>query len=131
MPKKKGKLPPHRPPIPINWKKVEQLLMADCSGIQVAAHIGISEDTLYSRVKTELGYESFTAYSAKFKEKGDSLLKAKQFESAIIDKNISMQIWLGKQRLGQREKSEVTGKDGKDLIPERITEIKFHTIEHK
>ena len=30
-----------------------------------------------------------------------------------------------------KQATEVTGKDGKDLIPERITEIKFHTIEHK
>ena len=134
MPKKKGKLRKitrsGRPPLEINWKLVESLLQADCSGVQVAAHIGISEDTLYARVKKEKGM-IFSDYSLIFKERGDSLLKAKQFESAITDKNISMQIWLGKQRLGQREKSEVTGKDGKDLIPERITEIKFHIIEHK
>ena len=30
-----------------------------------------------------------------------------------------------------KQATEITGKDGKDLIPERITEIKFHTIEHK
>ena len=58
---------------------------------------------------------NFSLYSLKFKQKGDSILKAKQFESAITDKNITMQIWLGKQRLGQREKQEITGKDGGNL----------------
>jgi hypothetical protein len=44
-----------RPVIPIDWKIVENLLQADCSGVQVAAYIGISEDTLYGRVKKEKG----------------------------------------------------------------------------
>jgi len=93
-----------RPEKPIDWKQVENLLIAGCSGCEIAASIGVSEDTIYRRVKTELGYESFTVYALKFKQKGDSLLKAKQFESAVKDKNITMQIWLGKQRLGQIDK---------------------------
>ena len=113
-----------RPVIEINWELVESLLQADCSGVQVAAHIGISEDTLYGRVKKEKGM-IFSDYSLIFREKGDSLLKSKQFESAITDKNISMQIWLGKQRLGQSDKREFTGKDGKDLIPKQIDSIKI------
>ena len=119
-----------RKKVNIDWKIVERLLMAHCSGVEIAAHLGIHENTLYLRCKNDNKID-FVAFSQEKKAKGDSLLKAKQFESAITDKNISMQIWLGKQRLGQREKSEVTGKDGKDLIPERITEIKFHIIEHK
>ena len=81
--------------------------MAGCLGTEVAASIGISEDTLYRRVVKELKYESFTAYAVNFRQKGDSLLKAKQFESAIRDKNIPMQIWLGKQRLGQKDKTDL------------------------
>ena len=103
---KKKPLKNGRPPIPIDWKKVEQLLMADCSGTEVAASLGISNDTLYLRVVNELGYDSFTTYSLKFKEKGNSILRAKQFEAAINDKNITMQVWLGKQRLGQKDKTE-------------------------
>ena len=49
----------------------------------------------------------FVAFSQQNKAKGDSLLKAKQFESAIKDKNIPMQIWLGKQRLGQKDKTDL------------------------
>ena len=113
-----------RKPNPIDWSLVENLLQADCSGTQIASYMGISNDTLYERTKKEKGM-NFSLYSLKFKQKGDSILKAKQFESAITDKNITMQIWLGKQRLGQREKQEITGKDGKDLIPPSITEIEI------
>ena len=96
-----------RPETPIDWKQVENLLMAGCLGTEVAASIGISEDTLYRRVVKELKYESFTAYAVNFRQKGDSLLKAKQFETAIKDKNVPMQIWLGKQRLGQKDKTDL------------------------
>jgi len=113
-----------RKPNPIDWSLVEYLLQADCSGTQIALSMGISNDTLYERTKKEKGMR-FSLYSLKFKQKGDCLLKAKQFESAIVDKNITMQIWLGKQRLGQRDKQEITGKDGKDLIPPSITEIEI------
>lgn len=124
MKNKKGKRKVGRPEYKIEWEIVEQLLQADCSGTEIASVLGISNDTLYIRCKKEKGLD-FSAYSLKYKQKGDSLLKSKQFESAIADKNITMQIWLGKQRLNQREKQEVTGKDGKDLIPPTITEIEI------
>ena len=88
--------------VKIDWKQVENLLMAGCSGVEIAASLGIHENTLYKRCKYDLKVE-FVAFSQQKKAKGDCLLKAKQFESAIKDKNIPMQIWLGKQRLGQKE----------------------------
>ena len=56
-----------RPETPIDWKQVENLLMAGCLGTEVAAALGIHPDTLYLRVVSELKYESFTAYAAKYK----------------------------------------------------------------
>lgn len=115
-----------RPEAPIDWKQVENLLMAGCSGTEVAAALGIHPDTLYLRVVSELKYESFTAFSAEFRQKGDSLLKAKQFESAIKDKNIPMQIWLGKNRLNQTDKNQtdITTKGEKlELMPPQINII--------
>ena len=108
---------------------VDDLLRADCEGSEIASHIGINPATLYRACQREKKVH-FVEYMREKKESGNALLKMKQYESAINDKNISMQIWLGKQRLGQRDKqsTEVTGKDGKDLIPEQITEIKIHTI---
>lgn len=94
-----------RPEIPIEWKVVESLLEAGCSGCEIASYLGIHHDTLYDRCLKEKDL-IFSEYSARFKEKGDSILRAKQYESAVKDKNIPMQIWLGKQRLSQRDKTE-------------------------
>jgi len=92
--------------VKIDWKQVEDLLMADCSGVQIAARLGIHENTLYKRCKDDLKVE-FVAFSQQKKAKGDCLLKVKQYESAVKDKNIPMQIWLGKQRLGQKDKTDL------------------------
>lgn len=90
-----------RPQKPIDWDMVDQLLMAGCSGTEVAANFNIHRDTLYDRVVKEFGI-SFTEYSAKYEEKGKSLIKLKQFEKAL-EKDNTLLIWLGKQRLSQRE----------------------------
>lgn len=91
--------------VKIDWKQVENLLMAGCSGVEIAASLGIHENTLYKRCKNDLKVE-FVAFSQQNKAKGDNLLRAKQFESAVKDKNIPMQIWLGKNRLNQTDKNQ-------------------------
>lgn len=96
--------------IPINWRVVEELLEAGCYGTEVASYLGIHEDTLYNRVKEEKGIP-FSAYSARFKQKGDSLLKKVQYETAVKLQDKSMLVWLGKNRLGQKDKHDVTSND--------------------
>ena len=111
--------------VKIDWKQVENLLMAGCSGVEIAASLGMHENTLYKRCKDDLKVE-FVAFSQQNKAKGDSLLKAKQFESAIKDKNIPMQIWLGKNRLNQTDKNQtdLTTKGEKlELLPPQINII--------
>ena len=111
--------------VKIDWKQVENLLMAGCSGVEIAASLGIHENTLYKRCKDDLKVE-FVAFSQQKKAKGDSLLKAKQFETAIKDKNVPMQIWLGKQRLNQTDKNQtdLTTKGEKlELLPPQINII--------
>ena len=92
-------------PAHIDWDVVVEYLMAGCSGVEVAAQLGIHENTLYQRCKTDLGVE-FVAFKQEKQASGDSILKKVQFEAAIKDKDRSMLIWLGKQRLGQKEKGE-------------------------
>ena len=92
-------------PAHIDWDAVAEYLMAGCSGVEVAAQLGIHENTLYQRCKTDLGVE-FVAFKQEKQASGDSILKKVQFEAAIKDKDRSMLIWLGKQRLGQKEKGE-------------------------
>lgn len=98
---KSYKNPPHRPPIPIDWTLVDKCLEADCTGTQVAGILGIHQDTLYGRCQKDKGM-TFTDYSSEKKCKGDALLKVKQYKEAM-NGDRGMLIWLGKQRLGQRE----------------------------
>jgi hypothetical protein len=48
-------------------------------------------------------------------EGGKMSLRRHQWR-ALEEGNTTMLVWLGKQYLGQREKNEVTGADGKDLV---------------
>jgi len=103
------KNPQNRPPIPIDWEVVDKFLEADCSGTQVAGLLAIHPDTLYARCAKEKGMP-FSEYANTKKAKGDGLIKEKQFAEALKGDK-SMLIWLGKQRLGQKENHElnVTG----------------------
>lgn len=89
----------------IDWDFVGEYLMAGCSGVEVAAQLGIHENTLYQRCKSDLGVD-FVAFKQEKQASGESLLRKVQFDAAIKDKDRAMLIWLGKQRLGQKEKGE-------------------------
>lgn len=103
-----------QPKADIDWKKVDDLLIAGCMGTGIAAYIGISPETLYDRCLIDKG-KLFSRYSQEKKEKGDEILRAHQYAKAIglTDKgDNTLLIWLGKTRLKQREvieeKSDVT-----------------------
>lgn len=67
--------------------------------------LGIHPDTLYKAVENEYKM-TFTAYSQEKKAEGRELLRKKQFDIAL-DGDKTMLVWLGKQYLGQTDKSEV------------------------
>lgn len=90
-----------RPQKPIDWAKVDQLLLAGCTGTEIAPHFDIHVENFYLRVQEQYGM-GFTGYSALKRQQGDSLLKAKQFEKAMKGDN-TLLIWLGKTRLNQKE----------------------------
>lgn len=92
--------------IAIDWNKVDELLEAGCDGTQIAAYLGCHEDTLYIRCQDEQKM-AFSAYKAQKRAKGDSTLLTAQFDAAVKDKDRAMLIWLGKQRLGQADKSHI------------------------
>ena len=93
-----------RPQLSIDWAEVDKYLQAGCSGAQVVAVIGVSADTLYRRCQAERG-ASFSAILQEKSAKGDAFIRLKQFSLAMQgDKGLL--IWLGKQRLGQKDRSE-------------------------
>lgn len=89
---------------PIDWDKVDKMLEADCSGREIAAYFCIHPDTLYNRA-AERYEQPFSEYSHKMKLKGDTLIRQKQLDKAMdAAGDNTMLIWLGKQRLDQRDK---------------------------
>lgn len=94
-----------RPKAIIDWKKVDQMLQAACTGPEIAAALGYHPDTLYNVCKRDHKTD-FSAYSQAKRAHGDLLLKTAQFKKAMDGDN-TMQIWLGKQRLGQSDKKEI------------------------
>jgi hypothetical protein len=82
-----------RPRKPINPGQVEKLAKLGCSQAEIGEALGCSRFTLMRRFATALkkGYAEMKL----------SLRKA-QFDAAVKGKNVTMQIWLGKQILGQR-----------------------------
>lgn len=95
--------------INIDWNKVDNALMAGASGQEIAALLGIHYNTLVNKVRDEKNCD-FCEYKAQKRAKGDSILRAKQFDSAL-NGSIPMQIWLGKNRLGQTDKKEVVSEN--------------------
>jgi hypothetical protein len=91
--------------IKIDWSKVDKFLQAQCSGSGIASLLGIHENTLYSRCRTDHHME-FVAYSAKKKGEGKEILKKNLWDIALKG-NVSMNIWLSKQYLGFTDKSNI------------------------
>ena len=78
--------------VKIDWKQVENLLMAGCSGVEIAASLGIHENTLYLKVVSELKYKSFTDYSNKYKPVKKILTTQEKNEIAITKHKNKYQI---------------------------------------
>lgn len=106
MPKAKPQpnRPPGRPKAVIDWDRVGKMCEAGASGVGIAATLGIDEGTLRKRSETDHNC-SFSEFSRQKKAKGDELLRVAQFNTAMKG-NVTMQIWLGKQRLNQSDKME-------------------------
>jgi len=111
--KKKTGVPPKK----IDWEMVDTLLRDGCLTTEIAATLGVCTDTIYNACVREKG-TTFSAYSQEKKAIGERLLRSVQFQHAVKDRNTTMLIWLGKQRLGQRENEQVsrgTPEQNKDI----------------
>ena len=91
-----------RPKAKLDWEKIDELLVAGCSGAEIASFFGLNKATIYDRCLTDKGIP-FSEYSQRKYEKGDSLIRKAQFNKALDGDN-TMLVWLGKNRLKQRDK---------------------------
>lgn len=105
-----------RPKKDIDPEQVRKLAAIDCSYAEMAAVLGCDPKTLTNR---------FSQAIQKGRQEGCASLKRKQFELAMAG-HPTMLIWLGKQRLGQRDHQSVDIEDrrvGKLTPEERRAEV--------
>jgi hypothetical protein len=114
-----------RPRLVIDYDMVERLASIKCTVSEIAYAIGVSESHLNH------SQQFLQVYKKEFEGASQSLRrlqwdKAQGREGVLVTDNkgkamwkilpiipdTTMQIWLGKQYLGQKDKQEVTGKNG-------------------
>lgn len=88
-----------------DWKMVEQMCALHCTGQEIAGFMGVSYETLVTRIREEYGL-NFPEYFNLHVAKGLVSLRRKQRDVAMSG-NVQMLIHLGKQYLGQSDKQEV------------------------
>lgn len=104
------------------FKQINGLARIQCTQREAAAVLGVHVDTfrdfLHAHEKALEAWEDGG-------ETGKASLRRHQYKSAE-NGNATMQIWLGKQWLDQKDKSlnEVTGADGAPIVPSINVTIK-------
>ena len=109
-----------RPKFVIDYKAVEKLASLMCTQEEIANFLGCSVDTLQRD-------KEFSGIYKKGMDNGKMSLRRLQYQSAQ-DGNVTMQIWLGKQWLGQRDNLDVTKTD-LSKVDELLGEIRKNAIE--
>ena len=113
-----------RPAAKIDWDLVDKLLEADLLGTEIASHLGVAAITLYRHCEEEKKV-NFDAYRREKVAKGDGKIKIAQYALAL-EKDRGMLIWLGKNRLKQKDvwSSDVVPND--TALDKLTDEIKSH-----
>jgi hypothetical protein len=88
-----------RPARPIDLKLLEDLARIQCTDEEMASILGFTREGFRKRKQRQ---PELVGIIEKGKEAGQCSLRRLQWKSAT-NGNIAMQIWLGKQYLGQRE----------------------------
>lgn len=89
-----------------DWDSVRYMCMIHCTGEEIAGVLQMDYDTLNRNCKDKHGCP-ISEYIKKNQSNGKMSLRRAQWKSAE-NGNVTMQIFLGKQWLGQVEKQEVS-----------------------
>lgn len=84
----------------VGKEMVRKLAAVMCTEEEIASVLDVTVEVLHNR----LNHDAFLEAYKKGKEEGKASLRRTQFE--LAKKNANMAIWLGKQYLGQKDKSE-------------------------
>lgn len=103
-------------------KQINGLARIQCTQREAAAVLGVHRDTFSAFLGTH--EKALEAWESGL-EQGRASLRRHQYKAAE-NGNATMQIWLGKQWLDQKDKSlnEVTGADGAPIVPSINVTIK-------
>ena len=110
MAKLKKKDGPGRPPKEFTAEQIKQIdkyALHNCKDNQIAVALGIDGETFKTHFKERCQQK---------RAEGQAIKLEQQFNN----KTPTMLIWWGKQHLGQSDKQELTGADGKPLVPKII-----------
>lgn len=99
--------------------KLKSLRGLGCTDDEIAAFFGVSTDTIGRRKKNN---KKFAEAYKEGAELGKMSLRRLQWKKAKSG-HAGMQIWLGKQHLGQKDRaaSEISGPDGKPIETKNAT----------
>lgn len=96
-----------RPKAIIDWRKVDQMLMAQCTAVEIASALGLGcEDTLYKACKRDHKI-NFSEYSQQKRAKGHATAKEVFYKKAFIDGDTTAAIFWLKNNAGWTDKRVV------------------------
>lgn len=87
------------------WSSVDYMCMIHCTGEEIAGVLRMDYDTL-NRICKEKKDMYISEYIKQHQNGGNMSLRRAQWKSAE-NGNVTMQIWLGKQWLGQKDQQEI------------------------
>ena len=103
------------------YASIEYMAMIHCTQKEIAGVMGVDEETLVRLIRDHYGM-SYSEFYEKYSSNGNMSLRRAQFKSAEGG-NVSMQIWLGKQWLGQKEQQEISLDRSTDETIRRMDEF--------
>jgi hypothetical protein len=112
---------PGRPRKPIDLKLLENMCKISCTKQEIADIFEISLETLENRIMEEFSV-NFSGFYKRFQGQGKMSLRRLQWNNAKKG-NVTMQIFLGKQYLGQSDKVEAVAPDGTSPIKVTFADI--------
>ena len=105
-------MPGGRPPFIVDYVMVKKLALIQCTQQEIANFLGCSLN------KLERDKEFIRVYK-KHIDEGKMSLRRKQWKAAE-EGNTTMLVWLGKQYLGQKDKSEM---DARVYAPKQLSDF--------
>jgi len=97
-----------RPKIKLDYELIKKLATIQCTQEEIASVVGVHRSTL-------LRNKEFCDIYKKGQEEGKMSLRRLQWKAANVG-NTTMLVWLGKQYLGQKDKSELSGDSNQPLV---------------